>query len=261
MNRTRMNPDMHDIPEAFHPLMRGAAVYDSSCSPQARVMLIDRDGGYYLKSSAKGTLQTEAEMTRYFHQLGLAAEVIAYESGERDWLLTTRVPGEDCTHEDYLAQPERLCDVLGERLRMLHDMDGGDCPVQNRMDGYRALAQQNHRAGCFDDSLYFEGWRFSSAQEAWAAAQQGAHLLKNDTLIHGDFCLPNVMLDRWKFAGFIDLGNGGMGDRHIDLFWGLWTLRRNLGTDRYCCRLMDAYGRERIDPDMLRVVAAFETFG
>ncbi len=33
--------------------------------------------------------------------------------------------------------------------------------------------------------------------------------------------------------GFIDLGNGGVGDRHIDLFWGAWTLFYNLKTDRH----------------------------
>lgn len=261
MKRMRIQPDMNAIPQTLHPLIRGADVYDSSCSLQARVMLIDRGGGYYLKTSAAGTLKTEAEMTAYFHRLGLSAEVIAYESGERDWLLTTRVPGEDCTHGDYLAQPERLCDLLGERLRMLHETDGRGCPVQDRTRGYWEQAERNYRAGGFDDAFSFGEWRFASAQEAWSAARQGAHLLERDALIHGDFCLPNVMLDNWRFSGFIDLGSAGMGDRHIDLFWGMWTLRRNLGTDRYGGRLLDAYGREKIQPDLLRTVAAIESFG
>ena len=82
MKRTPIRPDMEAIPSAFHHLLTGAAVYDSSCSPQARVMYIETDGGYYLKASPAGTLSDEAEMTRYFHQKGLAAEVLHFGSGE-----------------------------------------------------------------------------------------------------------------------------------------------------------------------------------
>ena len=85
--------------------------------------------------------------------------------------------------------------------------------------------------------------------------------LKNDTLIHGDYCLPNVMLDNWKFSAFIDVGNGGVGDKHIDLFWGVWTLWYNLKTHEYGDRFLDAYGGQNFDRDMLRVVAAYEVFG
>ena len=86
-------------------------------------------------------------------------------------------------------------------------------------------------------------------------------LLKKDVLLHGDYCLPNVILDHWKFSGYIDLGCGGLGDRHIDLVWGLWTLKFNLGTAEYTDRFMDAYGRDRIEPEKLRMVAAMEMIG
>ena len=69
------------------------------------------------------------------------------------------------------------------------------------------------------------------------------------------------MLDNWNFSGFIDLGNGGVGERHVDLFWGAWTLNFNLGTDEYRARFLDAYGRDKIDEEKLRVIAAAEVFG
>jgi kanamycin kinase len=69
------------------------------------------------------------------------------------------------------------------------------------------------------------------------------------------------MLNDWRFSGFIDLGQAGVGDRHIDLFWGAWTLWFNLKTDEYRERFYDAYGRDRVDPDLIRTVAAAEVFG
>ena len=88
----------------------------------------------------------------------------------------------------------------------------------------------------------------------------GRGALKSDTLLHGDYCLPNIMLDDWRFSGFIDLGNGGVGDRHVDIFWGVWTLFYNLKTHKYADRFLDAYGREAVDRDALMAIAAAEVF-
>jgi kanamycin kinase len=44
-----------------------------------------------------------------------------------------------------------------------------------------------------------------------------------------------------------------MGDRHYDLAWGLWTVKRNLKSSKYGHRFLDAYGRDCIDKDRLRI--------
>ena len=261
MKRTPIAREALLVPPSLEPMLRGASLYDSSCSPEARVVYIDRGPGFYLKSAPKGALKREAELTAYFHKKGLATEVLAYESLERDWLLTVRVPGEDGTDAAYLADPERLCDLLALRLRMLHELDGSDCPVQNRLEDYFSMAEQNYSRGSYDLSYAADVMEIGTAEDAWRILREGKHILSADTLIHGDYCLPNVMLDRWKFSGFIDLGNGGVGDRHIDLFWGAWTLRYNLKTDAYRERFFDAYGRDRVRTECLRVVAAAEVFG
>lgn len=267
MNRTLIHPDLSAYPAELAPLLEGATLYDSSCSPEARVIYIDKDGGYYLKSAPLGTLGREAEMTRFFHQKKLAAEVLFYRSeggaGEsaKDFLLTRRVSGEDCTHSDYLAHPKRLCDLWAEILRTLHETSPEGCPVENHTAHYLQTAEEGYRIGRYDASLFPDNWGYASPEEAIEVVRRDGHLLRADTLLHGDYCLPNVMLDDWRFSGFIDLGNGGMGDRHVDLFWGAWTLFFNLKTDVYRDRFFDAYGRDKIEPDLLRVVAAAEVFG
>jgi kanamycin kinase len=261
MKRTLIQIDKTRYPAELQPRLKDAVIYDSSCSPQAKVIFIDKDSGYYLKTSAKGSLKAEAEMTQYFFKKGMAAEVLDYISTEQDYLLTRRITGEDGTFHAYLAEPKKLCDIWGEALRTLHDTAYKDCPVANRTEGYLQTAKKNKLAGIFDRSI-FEG-RFGdpTPEDAWAYIEQHRHLLKTDTLIHGDYCLPNIMLDHWKFSGFIDLGNAGIGDRHIDLFWGIWTLWFNLKTDRYNDRFLDAYGRTKVDNDLLKLVATIEMFG
>ncbi len=262
MKRTLIENIPFDIPAAFNVYVRDARIFDSSCSPEARVYFIDKDGGYYLKRGASGSLAREAKMTDYFHQKGLGASVLGYSTDcECDWLLTERVSGEDCTHAEYLEDPKRLCDLIATRLRLLHEIDAFDCPIKDRMGEYVALAQENFRAGNYDSSHFPDSFGYASAEEAYSVLQDGKDALKNEVLIHGDYCLPNIMLDNWSFSGFIDLGNGGIGDRHVDLFWGAWTLMFNLGTDEYRDRFFDAYGRDKIDEDVLKVIAAAEVFG
>ncbi len=260
MKRTPISINSNYFPTEFHSLLTGTDVYDSSCSPEARVIFIDKEDGYYLKSAAKGKLQKEAEMTRFFGKKGLGATVLSYLSCNRDWLLTTRVSGEDCTHPAYLADPIRLCDTIATLLRTLHETDPKGCPIGNRTADYLATAKRNYLAGMYNTSLTPHK-ACPNAAESWRIVEEGKHLLKSDTLLHGDYCLPNIMLDNWRFGGFIDLDGAGVGDRHIDLFWGAWTLRFNLHTDRYRQRFFDAYGRDKIDPAIIELIETIERFG
>ena len=79
------------FPLELQPLIKGAKIYDSSCSQQARVYYIDKEAGFYLKCAPAGTLQREAAMTEFFHSKGLAAEVLGYISQEKDYLLTKKI--------------------------------------------------------------------------------------------------------------------------------------------------------------------------
>ncbi len=260
MNKTLLDV-LPEFPEYISKIILNAEVFDSSCSPEARVYYIKKNGGLYLKSAAKGTLQREALMTHYFHKKGLGAEVLDYISEEKDWLLTVAVQGDDGVNEKYLSDPKRLCDTLAIALRDLHETNFSDCPVKDRLTEYFTLAENNYRTGNFDKSHFPDSFGYRSAEEAYRVMQEGKSALKNDVLIHGDYCLPNIMLNNWKFSKFIDVGNGGVGDRHIDLFWGTWTFWFNLHTNEYYDRFLDAYGRDKVEIDVLKTVAAAEVFG
>ena len=231
MKRTLMQPDLSSFPEQFRPLLASAKVYDSSCSPVAKVWFLDTEGGLYLKSAPLGKLESEVKMTAYFHSKGLGAEVIAYHRDTRDWLLTRAIPGEDCTFPAYLEDPKRLSETLGIQLRQLHSLDFSDCPII-RNDSYKAYARYMYENRLFDPSEYPDCWGYDTPEEAW-------HI----------------------FSGFIDIDRGGIGDRHIDLFWGIWTLNYNLKTNAYGDRFLDAYGREDVEEEMFPIIRAFECFG
>ncbi|HEV2036732.1 MAG TPA: phosphotransferase [Candidatus Dormibacteraeota bacterium] len=60
-------------------------------------------------------------------------------------------------------------------------------------------------------------------------------------LIHGDYCLPNVLVEEGRLTALVDLGQSGLGDPRDDLAAGLWTLHYNFGHG-FAREFLDAYG-------------------
>lgn len=259
MKKTLLHPTLAEFPKDYHSLLIEGPIFDSSCSPEARVFYIPKGEGLYLKQGKRGALKREATLTEWFHQKGLAAKVLDYKSEDHDWLLTEAVAGEDCTH--YCHEPARLAATLAKILRELHERPFADCPMQDRLASYFKTAEENYQKRQFDLSYGCPSAPLESAEQAWRLIEEQGHLLKKEALIHGDYCLPNILLKDWQFSGFIDLGAAGVADRHIDLYWAIWTLQFNLHTDAYAETFKKAYGKHLIEEEKLRLISAFEIFG
>lgn len=256
MEKTKIEVKVEEFPRELHYLFENAEIYDSSSSSSAKVFYSTL--GYYIKVSAKGRLQEEAMLTKVFADRGLGVKVVHFLSTDKDYLVTKSAKGEDCL--SYLDDPERLCKVMAETMRELHNCSIEGVPVSNRMRHFTETAEG--KVECeYEDYVLMDRFPIGSKEEAWQIIQENKHRLKADTLIHGDFCLPNVMLDDWKFSTFIDLPLSGVGDKHVDIYWALWSLKYNLKTDKYTDLFLDLYGRENFELDMLRVIGAFEVWG
>jgi kanamycin kinase len=258
----RTPTDKPPLPSCLLKYTIGAQIFDSSCSPEAKVYFIDGKEPLYLKRAETSTLESEAKMTNYFHSIDLGVEVLEYLNCDGyDWMLTRAARGEDCTHSDYLSDPKRLARLLGEELRRLHSVDPFASPIQNRLEVYNNTVIENYKKKQFDLSYLTDSQKHLDIDGAFGYYSENAKRLKSDTLIHGDYCLPNVLLDEWRLSAFIDLGNSGVGDRHIDIFWGAWTLKFNLGTDEYREDFLSAYGKDVIDESLIDAVSEAEVFG
>lgn len=255
MRKTEVSINIHEFPSRLHWLFRDARVFDSSCSSGAQVLYVDK--GYYLKIDEKGRLADETARTRFFAGLGLGVEVADYISGDRDYLLTKKADGADMTH--HLSDPRRLCRILAEALRSLHSHPAEGISLSPRQQRYLDSAETGE--GDYDESVLMKRFPVTSGAEARQIMHRNGHRLKADTLIHVDACLPNIILKDGKFSSFIDFSLAGIGDRHIDIYWALWSLQFNLGTEDYTDWFLDCYGRESVDMETLKTVAAFELFG
>ena len=257
MKRTEIKIDPTAFPEGIRHLFQGATVYDSSCSPLASVYYLDT--GYYIKTAPLTVLSREASLACRFTAMGLGVEVIAYISSGKDYLITRSAEGEDLTH--YLEDPQKLCALLASALKRLHSMSTEGFPISANFQGYMDSANGSPLGGSYDESVLMDPYGIASKEEAWAIMQANKHRLTPSTLIHGDPCLPNIIQKNGVFSSFIDCNMAGLGDKHTDLYWAIWSLQFNLKTNAYTDLFLDLYGRENFEEDMLPVIAAFESFG
>lgn len=241
--------DLSAFSDNIKSYIAGADIYDASFSPRARTYFIDKGKGYYLKIAPKDTIKDSMEMTKYFADKGFTSKVYAYESdGVNDMLLMGRVAGLNCIEQIHLDNPKKMCDAVSESLRKLHDSDCTGCPHIGVTSRLIPEVHKKYKSGGYDPWM-LDYVDIATPDEAYARLCETQHLLLENTHIHGDACLPNIMLDDFKFSGFIDFEGGGIGDRHYDLLWAIWSLQHNLKTNAYKERFLDGYGRDAFDID------------
>lgn len=176
------------------------------------------------------------------------AELLACR--ERDgeqFFLFTYLPGEDMVHalqRAGVAERYRLIEEFGRTLRRIHSWQP-DLPRPRDWLG-RALerAARNVAAGAIPNPIAahsaYDGQDARRLLERLLATRAG---LENDLVFgHGDYCLPNVLVEGGRAVGVIDWPNGGYADRRYDLATALWTIGYNLRSRDYVRPFLDGYG-------------------
>jgi len=74
---------------------------------------------------------------------------------------------------------------------------------------------------------------------------------ENDVLVHGDYSLPNLLVDKCEKIGFIDLGDVSVSSKYFDFFYFVKSLKRNKKIDELP-DFMRGYGIDEFDPVIMK---------
>lgn len=134
-----------------------------------------------------------------------------------EYLCMEYLPGK-MSYEWGRGKEEKLGGLLADTLRRIHSLSLEGCPYKG--------------------NLSYQSWKRlppSAPKEPpeWDLVYS-----------HGDFCLPNILIQGDALSGLIDLGSAGVYDRYHDLYWAEWSLRYN-GLERGIPALWDQYGITR----------------
>lgn len=166
------------------------------------------------------------------------------------WMLTAPLQGLEATRRKHRVDPDGLVARLAEGLRRFHGAPADDCPFDFGVDAALAHVRRRHADGRIDaDRDFHEEFAHLTVDDAVAELERLRPVEADTVVCHGDYCLPNVLLDGGRVCGFLDLGELGVADRWWDLAVATWSVTWNLGPG-YDDRFFHAYG---IDPDPARI--------
>lgn len=151
-----------------------------------------------------------------------------------DYLLMTRLFGKMSCDDSVMCDPKRLVKILAEGLKQMWQVDIKDCPIDqgvSKMLNDARIRLDSKLINTEDWSpIAFGECAFETPEQVydWLVANKP---LEELVLSHGDYCLPNVMIDENGVAGFIDLGHSGVADKWKDIALCYRSLKSN-----YCGR-------------------------
>jgi kanamycin kinase len=191
--------------------------------------------GLYVKLAEAGhfpSLAGEAERMRWA-QPHLPVPTVVRQGTEDaiEWLVTTALPGRDATHPELAQDPGALARILARGLRRFHDgapVQG--CPFDFRLGPAIRHVRARLESGLIDSRRDFhEEFAHLTPTGAVELLEATRPVSEDLVVCHGDFCLPNILIEEGQATGFVDLGELGVADRWWDLAVASWSLTWNLG--------------------------------
>lgn len=133
------------------------------------------------------------------------------------YMLIEKAEGIMLENNLYRDNPHLLIKLAAEGINRLQSIDISECKFDSTIDYKLKKAKKRIDNGLHlevDHNKYTEG--IENTDEAYE------YLVKNkpkETLVfsHGDYCFNNFFTDGKSITGYIDMGRGGIADRHQDV--------------------------------------------
>ncbi|HMI56422.1 MAG TPA: APH(3') family aminoglycoside O-phosphotransferase [Gemmatimonadaceae bacterium] len=223
----------------------------------------------YLKVApldAKLRLDREDERLRWMHGRELFVPAVR-EYGCIDgyeYLLLDEIAGADASDLRWHGQSLDVATALGTGLARLHRTNVVDCPFDQRIARQIEEARAQVTAGHVREDEFDESRLGRSASEVLIDLLATIPADEDLVLVHGDFCLPNVILKEVSIgtievAGMVDCGRAGVADRYQDLALAIRSIDGNIGSE-WVAPFLRAYGLDVVREDKVEFFMLLDEF-
>ena len=148
-------------------------------------------------------------------------KVLGYEKDDKNtYLLMTKVPGEMACADKFLKDPDQLTTILVAGLHALWQVDINSCPCNWNLERKLQKAKYAVANNLVDiedaepDTFGENGFENPNHLLEWLLSNKPEEEL---VFSHGDFCLPNILIENGEVSGYIDLGRTGISDKWQDI--------------------------------------------
>ena len=220
-------------------------------------------GGRYLKIAERphDLAPEQARLAWLRGRLPVPEPLHFADDGARQYLLMTEIPGVPSFDDHFRDQRARIVERLAEGLRLIHSVATEGCPFDHRLAVMVDTAHRRLIAGRVDEKDFDPLRQGRTAGEAfdrlWATRPKEEDLV----FAHGDYCLPNILIDADTLAvnGFVDLGLAGISDRYRDMALAARSITYNFG-EKWVATFFAAYGLDAADPARIEFYQLLDEF-
>jgi aminoglycoside phosphotransferase len=190
--------------------------------------------------------------------------VLAYHRhSDTEFLLSEAGVGRPASDAAWRGTATRVATALGHGLSRLHSTDVSTCPFDRRIARQLDEARTQIVAGKVREDDFDDVRLGRNATDLFIELSGMVPVEKDPVFVHGDFCLPNVLLeqvgDALHMTGLVDCGRAGIGDRHQDLALALRSLTSNFDADAIA-PFLSAYDGPPIDHRRLEFFTILDEF-
>lgn len=181
--------------------------------------------------SVRSETTNELNMMRFLSDRLPVPQILAYEevNGTR-YLLMSRVRGLVACDATLMSNLHRVAELLAEGLQLLWQVDTTGCPGDMRLPRKLSLIEDTIARGEIQFSYAHADLPDSptfTSPEALLRYLQDNQMPETLRVTHGDYCMPNLLVENDRISGFIDLGRGGLADPWTDIALAYRSLKHN----------------------------------
>lgn len=207
----------------------------------------------YLKISSRiagFSLLKESNILDWLKNRLPVPETLAFGEDENtDYLLLSAIEGIPASDDRLKADVSQIIEQLASGLKIIHGLPIENCPFDERLDNKIKIARERISKGLIDETDFDEKRLGRTVEDLFREAIAAKPDREDLVFTHGDYCVPNVILENGKLSGFVDWGSAGIADRHQDLALLTRSISYNFGKE-WEEKAFEIYG---IEPDWKKI--------
>jgi aminoglycoside phosphotransferase len=176
-----------------------------------------------------------------------------------EYMLISETPGKISCDSSFKECVPPIVHLLATGLRKIHDVKIEQCPFDQRLDTKIESARKRAQLGLVDEDDFDDNRQGRKAGDLFQELIATRPTQEDLVFTHGDYCLPNIIINKDSVGGFIDWGRAGIADRYQDLALAIRSLARNFG-EEYVPLFFKEYGLEKVDQSKIQFYQLLDEF-
>lgn len=226
-------------------------------------LLRGNENNLYLKvqpNKSFENLHNEKEKLEWLQGKLPVPAVVLYDKDEKnEYLLITEVAGINASDKSHSSNAISIIKELAFGLRKIHEVNMDDCPYDRGLDIKIEKARERVHKQLVDEEDFDEIRIGQKAVDLLEELISKKPIIEDLVFTHGDYTLPNIIIQEGKVSGFIDWGTAGVADRYQDLALAVRSIIRKFGPE-YSELFIEEYGLTQIDTAKIEYYQLLDEF-